>query len=136
MQGHVKAVAIIYIVLGCLGALVALGFLVLFGGLAGAGVASGEPDAEAAAGIFGVLGGFLFVVILIVSAPSILAGWGLLKYKPWARILTIILAALNLLNIPIGTAIGIYALWVLLNRDTVPLFGGAAPATAGGPPRI
>jgi len=131
MEGHVKAVAIIYIVLGCLGACAGLLMLVIFGGIAGAGMASGEADGEAAAGVFGLLGGFLFVVILIVSLPSILAGWGLLNRKSWARILTIILAALNLLSIPIGTIIGIYALWVMLNKDTVPMFqpgGGGTPA--------
>jgi len=133
MEGHVKAVAIIYIVLGCLGACAGLLMLVIFGGIAGAGMASGEADGEAAAGVFGLLGGFLFVVILIVSLPSILAGWGLLNRKSWARILTIILAALNLLSIPIGTIIGIYALWVMLNKDTVPMF---QPGRGGTPARI
>lgn len=135
MQGHVKAIAIIYIVLGCLGACAGLLMLLFFGGLAGAGVASGNGDAQAGGLALGAIGGVIFLVVLIVSVPSILAGWGLLKYKPWARILTIVLAALNLLSIPIGTIIGIYALWVMLNKDTMPLF---APAGSGGgmPARI
>lgn len=133
MQGHVKAIAIIYMVMGGLLALGGLMMMLFFGGLAGAGIASGEPDGEAAAGVLGILGGFLFVGALIMSLPSILAGWGLLKYKPWARILTIVLAALNLFWIPIGTILGIYALWVMLNKDTMPLFestgsGGGMPA--------
>jgi len=97
-------------------------------------MASGEPGAEEAAGIMGLVGGFVFVLTLILCLPSILAGWGLLKRKPWARIVAIILGVLSLPGIPLGTAIGIYTLWVMLNKDTMPLFGGTAVATAGGPP--
>ena len=52
----------------------------------------------------------------------ILAGYGLLNYKGWARILTIILAILNLILFPIGTALGIYTLWVMFNDEAKPLF--------------
>jgi hypothetical protein len=47
---------------------------------------------------------------------------GLLKFQPWARVLTIVLCAINLLNVPFGTALGIYGLWVLLNSETEQLF--------------
>jgi ABC-type glycerol-3-phosphate transport system permease component len=52
----------------------------------------------------------------------ILAGYGLLKYKSWARILAIILALLNLILFPIGTVIGIYTLWVMFNDEAEALF--------------
>lgn len=122
MEGHVKAVGIIYMVFGCLGALGGLIMLLFFGGLGGAAVVSGEQEGQAVGGILGMLGGFLFVAMLIVSLPSILAGWGLLKRKSWARILTIILAVLSLPGFPVGTLVGAYALWVMLNKDTAPLF--------------
>ena len=51
-----------------------------------------------------------------------LAGYGLLKYKSWARILAIILAILNLILFPIGTVIGIYTLWAMFNDETKALF--------------
>ena len=54
------------------------------------------------------------ILILAKSACGFIAGWGLLRREPWARILTLILAFLALLNIPFGTAIGVYTLWVLL----------------------
>ncbi len=44
------------------------------------------------------------------------------SYKPWSRVLGIVLSVLNLLNFPIGTVLGIYGLWVLLNKDTERLF--------------
>jgi hypothetical protein len=34
---------------------------------------------------------------------------------------------MNLLSIPIGTALGVYGLWVLLNKETEPLFTGVVP---------
>lgn len=52
----------------------------------------------------------------------ILAGYGLLNHKSWARILAIILAILNLILFPIGTALGIYTLWVMFNDEAKVLF--------------
>ncbi len=54
------------------------------------------------------------VLILAAGGVGIAAGWGLLERHPWARTLTIVLAAIGLLDMPIGTALGIYTFWVLL----------------------
>ena len=40
------------------------------------------------------------------------------------------MSALNLINIPLGTIVGAYGLWVLLNKDTERLFSGAPPPAA------
>ncbi|HVO63974.1 MAG TPA: hypothetical protein VMT53_23835 [Terriglobales bacterium] len=56
----------------------------------------------------------LGVITLVKAAAGFFAGWGLLQREPWARILALIVAFLALLNIPVGTALGIYTLWVLL----------------------
>lgn len=53
-------------------------------------------------------------VLLGSAVFGIIAGWGLLERQPWARVLAIVLACLNLLSMPFGTALGIYTLWVLL----------------------
>jgi len=124
MQTHVKVVAVLNIVLGCLGLLGALVVLLVFGGTAGI-VSSQEgvaPEAGVAAGIVGLVGGAIFLVVLVMSLPCLIGGLGLLKYREWARILVIVLSVFNLLNIPIGTVIGVYGLWVLLSRQTQPLF--------------
>lgn len=116
MDQHIKIVAILHIILGILGAVA--GVIVLTGML-GAGFLSGDRDAALATGTCGMmLGGFL----ILISAPSIIAGIGLQKRKQWARILTIVLAILNILNFPIGTAIGAYSLWVLLNDQAKSYF--------------
>ena len=60
------------------------------------------------------------------SILSFIGGIGLLHRKNWARILIIIVSCLDLINIPIGTAIGVYSLWVLLQEDTEKLFRNEA----------
>ncbi|HTT63245.1 MAG TPA: zinc ribbon domain-containing protein [Bryobacteraceae bacterium] len=65
----------------------------------------------------GFVHGILGVVAWILLGSSILglaAGWGLLQREPWARTLAIVMACLSLINMPLGTALGIYTLWVLL----------------------
>jgi len=60
---------------------------------------------------------FLSVVAILVAGKGLagfFAGWGLLQRESWARALTLVLAFLALFNIPFGTALGIYTLWVLL----------------------
>jgi hypothetical protein len=53
-------------------------------------------------------------VLLIGSAAGIAAGWGLLGKQPWARMLAIIIGCISLLDMPFGTALGVYTFWVLL----------------------
>jgi hypothetical protein len=135
MREHVKILGIIYLVFSCLGL---LGALVLGGVFAFSGTMVGlagqdDPDSLIALSILGALGTALFFLCLALSVPGIVAGWGLLNFKPWARILTIVLSALNLLNFPVGTAIGVYGLWVMLNQETEAMFRAAPPPVM--PPR-
>jgi hypothetical protein len=138
MPEHVRIVSILQIVVGVLGVLAGLFVLALFGfGGAMAGLAGqNDPEALVAAPILGVIGVALFLFILLASVPGIVAGIGLLKFKPWSRILTIVVSALNLMNVPLGTALGVYSLWVLLNQDVELLFrttGSPAVPYAAGP---
>ncbi len=124
MEQHVKVVGVLYIVLGTMGVIAALICLMIFGGVAGyvGIVAQEEPDARIAVPILGAVGLGLFLFLLVLSAPGIIAGVGLLQLRPWARIVTIVLSALNLMNIPIGTLVGAYGLWVMLSLETEKLF--------------
>jgi hypothetical protein len=67
---------------------------------------------------------FLHLIILAVGAfvlakalVGFMAGYGLLQYEPWARMLTIVLACIALLHFPFGTALGVYSLWALLPAE-------------------
>ena len=116
-ETHVNVIAYINIAFGALGVLIGIGFCVFF--IVMGGVVVDDPEAGRILPIFG--GGFL-VLFMILSVPGIIGGIGLLKRKSWSRILVIILGVLSLINIPIGTAMGIYTIWVLMNNETVKLF--------------
>lgn len=88
--------------------------------VSGAGVISGEREAMFITGAVGV---FVAGFLLVISLPGIIAGVGLLKYRPWARILAIIIGVIHLLSFPFGTALGVYALYVLLNPEAPSIFG-------------
>ena len=121
METHVKVLAVLYIVFGVMGTLTGLGIMVLLGAIGVAGAAA-DPDAWMALPILGITGTALAAFLLLLSLPGVIAGIGLLKYRPWARILTIVLSALNLMNFPFGTLIGIYGLWVMLSDQGARLF--------------
>ncbi|MGZ8851583.1 MAG: hypothetical protein ACXW3E_14820 [Thermoanaerobaculia bacterium] len=116
MEQHVRALGVIYVIFGILGVLLGIALLVLLGGI---GAASGDREAW---WIMGGIGFFVGAIIAILSIPTIVAGIGLQRFRPWARILALILAVLHIFSFPLGTAVGVYAFWVLLNERTQPLF--------------
>ena len=62
------------------------------------------------------------VAMFVVSVVGIVAGIGVLKRRPWGRVLMLVISFLNLLRVPVGTALGAYSIWVLLNDETIRLF--------------
>ncbi len=118
MKQHVTVVAALNIGFGLLKLLVAA-FVLL--AVVGGGLISGDAEALA---ITAIVGPSIAGLLVLLAVPGILGGIGLLKGKTWARILVLVLAVLDLLDFPIGTAIAIYTLWVLLHNDTAELFDG------------
>ena len=120
MEKHVTLVAVLNIGFGILGVILAIFVLI---GMIVANIYVEDYDARK---IIPIAGTAVFLFLLITSIPEIIGGFGLLKRRPWARILILIVACLDLLWIPIGTIIGIYELWVLLQDKTVQLFKPAS----------
>lgn len=58
------------------------------------------------------------IFVLGKSALGFIAGWGLMQREGWARMLALVLAFISLFNIPFGTAIGVYTMWVLLPANS------------------
>ncbi len=58
--------------------------------------------------------GLLGVLVSGFAIAGVIAGWGLLAHRPWARMLAIVLGCISLIHFPFGTALGIYTLWVLI----------------------
>ena len=129
MASHVKILGILHIVFGSLGIVCAVFILVIFGGVAGVvGAAADSNDSAAAIGILGIIAAVVFFILLVLSLPGLIAGIGLLKFRPWGRILGIIISGLDLIHVPLGTALGVYGLWVLLSNETEALFRNPPPA--------
>jgi hypothetical protein len=114
VQQHITILGWLYIIFGALGVLVGLLFLV---GAGIAGVAASTEDAGAGL-LAGGLGAAIALFIAVLSLPSVLAGWGLLRRKSWSRVLAIVLGALSLLSIPIGTILGVYTIWALTRPES------------------
>lgn len=123
MAQHVKVLGILHIIFGALGVFGALVVLLIFGGVSALVAADHSADSITAIPILGFIGVFVFILVLALSLPALIIGVGLVQHRSWARMGGIILSAFDLLGFPFHTALGIYGLWVLLNRETEQMFG-------------
>jgi hypothetical protein len=117
MKKHVTLVGAIQIGFSVLGLLAAA---VIFVTLTFARGFSGDDNTGQL--VLGFLSVSLPVLIGFMSTLGLVGGIGLLAYKPWARYIVIIVNAIGCVNIPFGTAKGVYSLWVLIQDDTIKLF--------------
>lgn len=93
--------------------------LFVFTLLTSIGAVSGDRDAMM---ILSIVGTGVGALLAVLGVPGVIAGYGLLKRKVWGRILAIIVGILSLANFPLGTAVGIYTLWVLLSPAAIDYF--------------
>ena len=130
MQTHVRVLGVVYLAVGALMLIGAVFLVLTMGSVAGIVGATAEPrDAAVAIPILGLAGTALASMLGIFSLPSLITGYGLLYFRQWARIVGIVLSAVNLINVPIGTVVGAYGLWVLLNKETERLFNTTSAST-------
>jgi len=62
---------------------------------------------------------FIGILVIVKAFAGFATGWGLLQREPWARTAAVVLAFPSLFfNVPFGTALGIYTLWVLLPAES------------------
>lgn len=119
MEKHIKTTGILWIVKGILSVFV--GFLV-FAIMLGVGVFANTQGGKDALPILAIIGLFVAGLLTVLAIPEIIAGIGILKFKQWGKILGLVVAALNLLDIPIGTALAIYSFWALLKDESQEFF--------------
>ena len=90
------------------------------------------PGTEVAAGVTAATFAVVAIAALAWAGAHWYAARGLTRGRPWARNLALVLAAFNLLLLPIGTALGLYTLWVLLHEGVREQFirteTGASPS--------
>lgn len=116
LRQHVTILGWLHLAAAALSILLGLFLFFLLGGI---GLAVNDPHASPILGIVGALvAGFL----LLISLPGVFAGYGLLQRKPWGRFLAILVGALHLANVPLGTALGVYTFLVLTKPEAEAFF--------------
>jgi hypothetical protein len=126
---HIDFLAQLYRLWGAVFAIVGAAALALMGGAAAIARVSGPvaTGSDVAAGVTAVALGALAVVALIWAGLHTWVGRALAGHGPRARLLALGLAVGNLPLLPFGTALGVYACWVLLNNEGRQVFVPTAP---------
>jgi len=117
VREHVRLVGILWMAYSALHVVAGLALLivaqVIFGRLSGGIHIPNGPPPEVTVWLRPLLS-LIGWLILAKAAAGFFAGWGLLQREGWARVVALVMGFIALLNVPIGTALGIYTLWVLL----------------------
>ena len=124
LQRHVRTLGILWIVVGALFLLPSF-FMMGAGGMIHMLI---PAEAALARSLGPLVLYFLGASMLVIGAGGVLIGWGLTQYRCWARTAALILGVLALFHPPIGTALGIYTLWVLFSGDAGVEYGRLAQA--------
>lgn len=137
MEKHITLVGVLNIVyrsVAVLGGLIILAIAAGFGRLMEMLMREGfiQPY-EVPAGLLEIVPAILAVIGVIMIAVSVVAivgAAGVLKRKSWGRILLLVVSFFNLARIPLGTILGAYSLWVLMNDEAIRYFKPSPPAPA------
>ena len=124
MKRHVDFLATLYVAWGLIFALVAVAGLALAGGAFAIAQSAGPVrfGSEMAARLTGISIVIIALIALIWAALHIFVGRRLKRMLPSARLMALGLALGNLILFPFGSALGGYALWVLLKDEGRRLF--------------
>lgn len=123
MLAHVELVAALFVVWGALTTLIGLSTLALaIGAAALIASVAGDGSNQFAAGLTAAAFMALAVMAIVWGMAHVAAGVPLRRRRPWSRLAALMLGSVDLLLLPYGTALGAYALWVLLREDGKKLF--------------
>lgn len=124
MSPHVDLLGILFIIWGALTTLIGLSTLALgVGAVALLTSAATRGDGnQLAAGLTVAFFTALAVIAMLWGIAHMVVGVPLRRHRPWARILALVLGSVDLILLPYGTALGCYALYVLLSEKGKQLF--------------
>lgn len=121
MKAHLHLLGILQLVWGGIGLLLGISTLLLAIGAVAIGVTPGSD--RMAAGVTAA-GFVVFAVALLAGGgANAWAGRELRREHARGRLAVLWLGVLNLFVLPFGTALGIYAFWVLMHNETRVVFG-------------
>jgi hypothetical protein len=124
VRAHLHLLSVLQLTWG--GIMLMLGVSMALLALGAAAVGWTSAGAEMSAAVTSVAFGVFAVALLAGGAANSWAGSALRRADARGRAVTLGLAVPNLFVLPFGTALGIYALWVLLNNETRGYFGVAS----------
>ena len=119
MKRHADFLGVLYLAWGVIFAVAGLAGLALTAGALAIARDSGpvRVGSDLAANITAITLAVLSALALLWGVLHLWLGSALRRYRPWARLLSLGLALINLVLFPFGTALGSYALWVLLTDE-------------------
>jgi len=118
---HVDFLGVLFIIWGLLTTLVGVSTLAL-GVAAAALITSRGGGSQFAAGVTAAAFTTLAIMAIVWGAVHVIVGVPLRRRYAWARLVALMLGSVDLLLLPYGTALGVYALWVLLNEKGKAVF--------------
>jgi hypothetical protein len=123
MRSHLRLLGILQLTWGGIGLLLGVALLLLSVGALAIGIM--ETGDQVAAGVTAFTFGVFAAALLLGGAANAWAGRSLRRQEPAGRSAVLWLSVPNLFVLPFGTALGVYAFWVLLHNETRAMFLGA-----------
>jgi len=123
MPSKVNTARVILKVLGWLQIVVAVIFLLIFVATSVFIGTSGQEGAGVGSAVMGVTGVVIAIILGVIGVIHLLTAKGIAEKKNWAKIVGIVLGALSLPNIPVGTVLGIFILMGLIGEEANSWFG-------------
>jgi hypothetical protein len=129
MEKHISLVGILNIVYGSLALIgafvlfaIAIGFRYFFGFISRCSHNGMDEIPPEVMDIVPLILTVIGILILVFAIIGIIGAVGVMKKKEWVRIIVLVISFFNLLHIPLGTILGVYSIWALLNDETIRLF--------------
>lgn len=113
---HITVLSILYLGSGALVLAAAGGVSLILIGSGFAANGGGDFSANEILLTWG-LAAFVGLLMLLLAVPALIGGWGLMRRKSWSRMLVLVLGFLHLLSFPLGTALGVYTIWLLMQEE-------------------
>jgi hypothetical protein len=129
VQEHVHLLGILWLAISAMNTIGAVILFIIANTLLAHLHEMGAPP-EAPTGFLRPLLSAVAIFILAKAACGFIAGWGLLQREPWARVIALVLGFISLFNIPFGTAVGVYTMWVLLPGQSLEEYDALVAARA------
>ena len=124
MKGNIDTLGILWMVYGFLQMGIGLLLALIYGGMGGLlgviGASEGDEEALVIGGVFFFVAVVVAGLVFIMALLPVVTGVGLRKRAPWSRIAAFICAALSVMNIPLGTLIGVFT-FVTLSKPEAAL---------------